>query len=343
MHLITDMKDKRITLSHGAGGKLMYGLIEGLFKKYFSNPILDTFGDAAVFPSKKYTEICFTTDSYTVDPIFFPGGDIGKLAICGTVNDLSVSGSIPFYISVSFIIEEGFEIDTLENIVISMKKASMEAGVNIVGGDTKVVERGKADKIFINTSGIGFKKKSLQLGKNFIKEGDVVIINGNIGEHGLAVIKEREGIKFDVDIKSDCAPLNKLIEEIIESGAKIKFMRDPTRGGIATTLNEIVKEEDFGIIIYEEKIPVSVSVKSFCEILGFDPLYIANEGKVIIIADRKDGDKIINEMRKNKYGKNSEIIGEVVKKPEGKVLLKTEIGSTRIVDMLTGEIFPRIC
>ena len=343
MRLITDMKDKRITLSHGAGGKLMHNLIEEIFKRHFSNPLLDIFDDASVFPSLPEKEICFTTDSYTVQPIFFPGGDIGKLAICGTVNDLSVSGAKPFYISVSFIIEEGFEIEKLERIVISMKKASEEADVKIITGDTKVVEKGKADKIFINTSGIGFKKKSLLLGRDFIKEGDVIIINGNIGEHGLAVIKERKGIEFDAEIESDCAPLNKMIEEIIEDGAKIKFMRDPTRGGIATTLNEIVEGKNFGIILYEEKIPAGENVKSLCEILGFDPLYIANEGKVIIVAERKDADKIINKMRKNTYGRKAEIIGEVVGKPTGKVLLKTEIGSTRIIDMPAGELFPRIC
>ena len=337
------MKDKRITLSHGAGGKLMHNLIEEIFKRHFSNPLLDIFDDASVFSSPPEKEICFTTDSYTVQPIFFPGGDIGKLAICGTVNDLSVSGAKPFYISVSFIIEEGFEIEKLERIVISMKKASEEADVKIITGDTKVVEKGKADKIFINTSGIGFKKKSLLLGRDFIKEGDVIIINGNIGEHGLAVIKERKGIEFDVEIESDCAPLNKMIEEIIEDGAKIKFMRDPTRGGIATTLNEIVKGQNFGILIERRKIPVREEVKSICEILGIDPLYLANEGKVLIVCKNKDSEKILSKMKENEYGKNAQIIGEIVEEPKGKVLLETEIGSKIVIDMLSGGQYPRIC
>ncbi|MCM8785143.1 MAG: hydrogenase expression/formation protein HypE [Candidatus Omnitrophica bacterium] len=341
MHII-NMKENRIVLSHGSGGKLMHNLIENIFLKSFKNDILDKLYDSGIIEFKDF-DICFTTDSYTVDPIFFKGGDIGKLSICGTVNDLAVTGAIPLYLSSSFIIEEGFEIKNLEKIVKSMHAISKKAKVKIVTGDTKVVEKGKVDKIFINTSGIGIRDKRIKLGIERIKEGDVVIINGGIAEHGLAVLISRDTFKIDADIKSDCAPLSGLILEILKETDKIKFMRDPTRGGISATLNEIVKNRDFGIIIYEEKIPVKKEVLSICEILGFDSLNIANEGKVIVICDRKEADIVLKKMRKNIYGKKAEIIGEIVKKPEGKVLIETVTGSLRVLDMPVGEQFPRIC
>jgi len=341
------MENKKILLSHGSGGKLMHSLIEEFFKEKFKNDILDKLADSAVISipmeSEGGYEMCFTTDSYVVDPIFFPGGDIGKLSICGTVNDLAVSGAVPLYISCGFIIEEGFEYENLEKIVFSMSEISKKAGVQIVTGDTKVVEKGKADKLFINTSGVGFKKKSVKLGIEFIKSGDVIIINGSIGEHGLSVLSARENLKFHSNIVSDCNPLNGLILKILEGCPDVKFMRDPTRGGLAATLNEIVSNTDFGIIIDEKNIPVKKEVKAMCEILGFDPMYVANEGKVIIVTGKENSDKIIEFMRKHPFGKDAAIIGEVVKKPEGKVVLETEIGSHRIVDMPVGAQFPRIC
>jgi len=338
---ITNMKKDKILISHGSGGKLMYSLIENIFLKNFKNEIIEKLTDSAVIEFDEF-ELCFTTDSYTVDPIFFNGGDIGKLSICGTINDLSVMGAIPLYLSSGFIIEEGFDMDLLEKITKSMKKISDITRVKIVTGDTKVVEKGKVDKIFINTSGIGIKDKNLKIGIENIKVGDVVIINGSIGEHGLAVLLSRNIFNIKSNIKSDCAPLNKLINEIIEIGG-IKFMRDPTRGGVSATLNEIVKNQKFGILIYEDKIPIKKEVLSMCEILGFDPLNIANEGKVIVICEKKVSEKIIEKMKKNKYGKDAKIIGEIVKEPEGKVILKTITGSIRIVDAPIGEQFPRIC
>ena len=341
MQHITNMKKDKILISHGSGGKLMYSLIENIFLKNFKNEIIEKLTDSAVIEFDEF-ELCFTTDSYTVDPIFFNGGDIGKLSICGTINDLSVMGAIPLYLSSGFIIEEGFDMDLLEKITESMKKISDIAKVKIVTGDTKVVEKGKIDKIFINTSGIGIKDKNLKIGIENIKVGDVVIINGTIGEHGLSVLLSRNIFNIKSNIKSDCAPLNKLINEIIEIGG-IKFMRDPTRGGVSATLNEIVKNQKFGILIYEDKIPIKKEVLSMCEILGFDPLNIANEGKVIVICEKKVSEKIIEKMKKNKYGKDAKIIGEIVREPEGKVILKTITGSIRIVDAPIGEQFPRIC
>ena len=336
------MKENKIILSHGSGGKLMHNLIESIFLKNFKNDILEKLYDSGIIEFDDF-DLCFTTDSYTIDPIFFKGGDIGKLSICGTINDLAVCGAKPLYLSASFIIEEGFEIKNIEKITQSMKKVAEDTGIKIVTGDTKIVEKGKVDKIFINTSGIGIKEKRIKLGIERIEEGDVIIINGEIGEHGLAVLLSRNIYDIDTDIKSDCAPLNKLIIEILKETDEIKFMRDPTRGGVSATLNEIVRNQNFGILIYENKIPIKKEVLSMCEILGFDPLNIANEGKVIIVCSKKESEKVIKKMRKNKYGKKAEIIGEIIKKPEGKVLIETLTGARRIVDMPVGEQFPRIC
>lgn len=333
---------KKILLSYGEGGKLTYKLINELFLKFFKNEELEKLDDSALLKIKN-EDICFSTDSYTVKPIFFPGGDIGKLSVCGTVNDLAVSGAKPLYLSSSFIIEEGFEFKILEKIVKSMAKTAREEKIKIVTGDTKVVEKGGVDKIFINTAGIGIKDKRVSPGIEKIKNGDLIIINGSIGLHGLSVITEREGLEFESKIESDCAPLFSLISHLFKFGEKIKFMRDPTRGGVASALNEIVISRNFGIKIYQEKIPVREDVASLCEILGFDPLYIANEGKVIVIVDRKIGEKVVAEMRKHKYGKEAEIIGEVTEKIKGKVVLETEIGTERIVEFPSGEQFPRIC
>lgn len=334
-------QNSKITMAHGSGGKLMHDLIKKLFLQKFDNPILSSLSDSAII-NLNGNPIAFTTDSYVVNPIFFPGGDIGKLAVCGTINDLAVVGANPLYLSCSVVIEEGFEYELLEKIIDSMKVTAEKAGVEIVTGDTKVVERGKGDKIFINTSGIGIIEKE-DLSVENIKVGDKIILNGSIGEHGIAVLSERAELGLDVNIESDCAPLNDLIQSVIKISNKVKFMRDPTRGGLATVLNEIVENRNFGIILEEEKILVKEEVKAVCEILGFDPLYIANEGKVVIIAGAEDAEKIVEVMRRHPLGKDTHIIGEIVGEPEGLVCMKTRSGGTRIVDMLVGEQLPRIC
>ena len=335
----------QILLAHGSGGRLMHDLIHELFQRYFSNDILDELTDSAVIsklPDGDY-DICFTTDSYVVNPLFFPGGDIGKLAVCGTVNDLAVVGAQPLYISCGFIIEEGLDYDTLAKIVESMAEVAKREGIKIVTGDTKVVEKRSADKLFINTSGIGLKPKQLQLGTQYVRPGDKVIINGTIGEHELAILLARGEFEFEARIQTDCAALTGLIQDVLKVTDKVKFMRDPTRGGLATTLNELVSGMEFGILIHETRIPVRDEVRAICEILGYDPLYLANEGKVVIIVAQEAAEPVLQVMREHPLGKDSEIIGEVVDEPKGKVILRTEIGGHRIIDMLTGVQLPRIC
>ncbi|MCX8083258.1 MAG: hydrogenase expression/formation protein HypE [bacterium] len=338
------MKNEKILLSYGSGGRYMHNLIKEIFVPAFNSPTLSKLTDSAVLKnfSTSYN-LCFTTDSYTVEPLFFPGGDIGKLAICGTVNDLAVMGAKPLYLSCGIIVEEGLEIEILKKIVNSMARTAKKAGVEIVSGDFKVVEKGKGDKIFINTSGIGILKKNLKTGRNFIKAGDRVIINGNIGEHEIAVLSARKDFGISGRIKSDCAPLNGLIERIMEVSDNIHFMRDPTRGGVATTLNEIIEGNRYGIMLYQKEIPLSKGVASVCEMLGFDPLYLANEGKVIVICDEKDTEKVLSVMRKHPSGKKATVIGEVIDEYKGQVVMKTLAGSLRIIDMLSGSQLPRIC
>ncbi|MBN1445449.1 MAG: hydrogenase expression/formation protein HypE [Candidatus Omnitrophica bacterium] len=337
------MKEK-ILISHGSGGRLMHSLIKDVLLKRFASPVLKQLEDSAVLKNVagKY-DLCFTTDSYTVTPLFFPGGDIGKLAVCGTINDLAVTGAEPLFLSCGIIAEEGLETETLKKIIKSMSETAKRANVEIVTGDFKVVERGKADGIFINTSGIGIRRKNIKISRDFIKPGDKVIINGVIGEHELAVLAARKKFGIKAGIKSDCAPLNGLIREILALSGRIRFMRDPTRGGTATTLNEIAEGLDVGILLYEKEIPVSAKVNSLCEILGFDPLYLANEGKIIVICGSKDADKILCVMKKHTLGKRAAVVGEVVREPKGKVIMETSIGSKRIVDMLSGTQLPRIC
>ena len=323
----------------------MHDLIHELFQRHFSNDILDELTDSAVIsklPDGDY-DICFTTDSYVVNPLFFPGGDIGKLAVCGTVNDLAVVGAQPLYISCGFIIEEGLDYDTLAKIVESMAEVAKREGIKIVTGDTKVVEKRSADKLFINTSGIGLKPKHLQLGTQYVRPGDKVIINGTIGEHELAILLARGEFEFDARIQTDCAALTGLIQDVLKVTDKVKFMRDPTRGGLATTLNELVSGMGFGILIHETHIPVRDEVRAICEILGYDPLYLANEGKVVIVVAQEAAEPVLHVMREHPLGKDSQIIGEVVDEPKGKVILRTEIGGHRIIDMLTGVQLPRIC
>jgi len=331
----------RILLAHGSGGKLGHDLIDKNFVPAFNNPILNKLDDSAVFELSG--RLAFTTDSYTVSPIFFPGGDIGKLAVYGTVNDLAMSGATPLYLSLSFIIEEGLLITELEKIVNSIYQAADEAEVKIVTGDTKVVNQGSADKLFINTSGVGIVPPGVDIsGANAIP-GDKVILNGNLGDHGIAVLSKRQGLEFNVPLESDCAPLNRLVAEMLATSANLHCLRDPTRGGLATTLNEFARQSQVGIRIEEASLPVNEAVLAACELLGFDPLYVANEGKLVAVVAPSDADKVLAKMRQNRYGTEAAIIGEVVKEHPGKVVMKTYLGSSRIVDMLVGELLPRIC
>ena len=330
-----------IILAHGSGGKLSHELIEKKFLPFLMNPMLSKLDDSAIFEADG--RLAFTTDSYVVSPIFFPGGDIGKLAICGTINDLSMSGAKPLYLSLSAIIEEGFSLDELEEILRSIKATTEEAEVKIITGDTKVVNRGQTDKIFINTSGIGTIPPGIDISGANAKVGDKLILNGTIGDHGIAIMSQREGLRFSIPIESDCAPLGKLVSEMLETSSNIHCLRDPTRGGLATTLNEFARQSHMGIIIEEDKIPVKEGVRAACELLGFDPIYVANEGKLVALVETIDADKVLARMKQNKYGGESVIIGEVVSDHPGRVIMKTKLGPSRIVDMLSGELLPRIC
>jgi len=331
----------RILLAHGSGGQLMHDLIKKSFVSTLGNPILEKLDDSAVFDLKG--RLAFTTDSYVVSPIFFPGGDIGKLAVCGTVNDLSMTGATPLYLSLSFIIEEGLLLTDLEKIVASIHEAAIEAGVKIVTGDTKVVNKGNADKLFINTSGVGVVPRGVDISGGNARPGDKVIVSGTLGDHGMAVLSQREGIRFQVPVPSDCAPLNKMVAEMLATGAEIHCLRDPTRGGLATTLNEFAQQSRVGIRLDELSLPVNPAVLGACELLGFDPLYVANEGKLVAVVAPDDADRVLAAMRKNKYGQKAVIIGEVTQEHPGRVVLKTRLGASRIVDVLVGELLPRIC
>jgi hydrogenase expression/formation protein HypE len=334
------LKDK-ILLAHGSGGKLAHELVEKGFVKALANPLLAKLDDSAVFDLRG--RLAFTTDSYVVSPIFFPGGDIGKLAVCGTVNDLAMSGAKPLYLSLAFIIEEGFSQSELNKVVDSVRKAADEAGVEIVTGDTKVVPRGGADRLFINTAGVGIIAEGVDISGSNARPGDRVILSGTIGDHGIAVISQREELSFATSLKSDCAPLGGLVADMLKASPNIHCLRDPTRGGLATSLNELAKQSGVSIRIEEQKIPVREEVLAACEMLGFDPLYVANEGKLVAIVSPKDADKVLKAMRKNGYGKEAAIIGEVGVEKPGRVVMKTLLGASRIVDMLTGDLLPRIC
>jgi hydrogenase expression/formation protein HypE len=336
--------EEKILLSHGNGGRMMHDLITNMIVKYFGNKILNEQSDSAIMTVGSQ-EMAFTTDSFVIDPLFFPGGDIGKLAVCGTVNDLAVSGADPVYISVSFIIEEGFPMKDLELIVKSLSEEARKAKVLIVTGDTKVVNKGKCDKLFINTAGIGKvrqKNRLISKARN-ITPGDLILINGTIGDHGMAVMNARESFNFKIPVVSDCACLNELIHKVLDHKTKVKFMRDPTRGGVATVLNELSGKIKLGIEIDESALPVSKGVNAMCELLGFDPLHIANEGKVLLVASRMESPFILEMMKKNKLGKQCAIIGRIVKDHPGKVVMKTITGGRRIIDTLTGDPLPRIC
>ncbi len=320
----------------------MHELIDTLFMSAFKNPMLAARNDGAVFKIPG-AMIAMTTDSYVVDPIFFPGGNIGSLAVHGTVNDLAMCGATPLYITAGFILEEGLAFDDLKKIVLSMAEAAREAGVQVIAGDTKVVPRGKADKLFINTSGIGIVAPGIDIGGQNARPGDLVLINGTIGDHGMAVICKREGLAFENEIKSDAASLNGLVGLMLDAFAGIHVLRDPTRGGVATTLNEIAEQSRVGIRLFEEALPIREDVLGACEVLGLDPLYVANEGKVLAVVPAQGADAVLAAMRSHPLGRGSGCIGEIVSDDPGRVFLRTRIGGHRLVDMLRGEQLPRIC
>jgi len=342
----------RVLLGHGSGGKLSHELIESLFLPQLTNPILQTLDDSAVCSlqgslkaraTKMEGRIALTTDSYVVRPLFFPGGDIGRLAVCGTVNDLSMVGATPLFLSAAFILEEGLPLTTLRRIVASLRRAAREAKVKIVTGDTKVVERGSADGLFINTAGVGIVPDGVNISGSNARPGDAVILSGSIADHGISVLLERAKMGFVNSVKSDIAPLNHLVAVMLRTSQNLHALRDPTRGGLATTLVEIAHQSNVAIRILEEKIVVKQEVAAACEVLGYDPLYVANEGKLIAIVASEDAERVVDSMKKTRYGKQATIIGEVLPDPKGRVLMKTRVGGTRIVDMLSSEQFPRIC
>jgi hydrogenase expression/formation protein HypE len=336
-------QEQVILLGHGSGGTLTNQLIRTVFQDALHNPILDEMLDAALLdlgPGR----VAFTTDSFVVDPIFFPGGDIGKLAVCGTVNDLAVSGAVPLYLSSAFIIEEGFPIADLRRIVASMQKAASAAGVRVVTGDTKVVGRGSADKIFINTTGIGVVPVGRSLSPRRMQPEDIVLVSGAMGDHGLTILAQREGLAFNTPVLSDCTPLNRIVSAVMEAGGDgVRCMRDPTRGGLATTLNELAGQGERGILVQETAIPLRREVIGACEMLGLDPLYLANEGKVIAVVAPEAAEPVLAAMRSLPEGQGAVAIGRVTESDRGLVLLETDLGATRILNMLEGEPLPRIC
>lgn len=339
------LRDEKITLSHGSGGKATHNLIEGVFAPAFSNPLLDPMDDAATFPIEDSEQrLAFTTDTYVVSPLFFPGGNIGQLAVHGTINDLAMAGAQPLYLSVGFILEEGFPIAELRRIVSAMAEAASAADVAIVTGDTKVVQRGKADGLFINTAGVGLLRTRQRIGQSNLQVGDKVLLSGTIGEHGIAVMLAREALDIETDVQSDTAPLHTLVADLLAlPGEGIHCLKDPTRGGVATALNEMALGSEVSIALDEELLPVSSGVRGACEILGLDPLTIANEGKLLAIVAPQSAEQALATMRAHPLGRNAAIIGSVEADPAGMVFLRTEIGGLRVLDMLVGDPLPRIC
>lgn len=337
-----DPSSDRILLAHGSGGELSHELINSIFAREFDNPILHPLDDSAVIPFEG-ARWAFTTDGYVVTPIFFPGGDIGRLAVCGTVNDLSMSGAQPLFLSSGFIIEEGFPLSDLRRIVGSMKKTAAEAGVKIITGDTKVVNRGGADGVFINTAGIGLIPPGILISGGLARAGDQVLLSGTIGDHGVAILSAREGLQFSTALESDCSPLNTLVAKMISASPEIHCLRDPTRGGLASTLNELARQSRVGIWVEENRIPVKEQVRGACELLGFEPWNLANEGKLVAIVAAQSAESVLREMRGHPLGRDAARIGEVREESPGKVLLRTSLGSTRLLDMMVGEPLPRIC
>ena len=337
-----DLHHGRVEMNHGSGGRAMAQLIDGLFARQFANDYLAQGNDGAVLPAPA-GRLVISTDSHVVSPLFFPGGDIGSLSVHGTVNDVVVMGARPLYLAASFILEEGFPLADLRRIVESMACAAVEAGVSIVTGDTKVVEKGKGDGVFITTTGVGVVRDGIVLSGNLARPGDKVLLSGCIGEHGMAILSQREGLSFDTSIVSDSAPLNGLVEAMLDTGVQLRALRDPTRGGLATTLNELAKQSSVGMRLEEEAIPVSPTVAAACEFLGLDPCYIANEGKLVAICAPHDADRLLAAMQGHPLGQRAAIIGEVVEDCHGFVQMTTRLGGRRILDWLSGEPLPRIC
>lgn len=335
-------QQEQIVLGHGSGGKLSAQLIESVFLPAFNNPTLNKLDDQAVLQING-SRLAFTTDAFVVTPLFFPGGDIGRLAINGTVNDLAMSGARPLYLAAAFILEEGLATDELRRIVQSMSESARDAGVQLVAGDTKVVNRGKGDKIFISTTGIGVIEKAVNISADRATPGDKIILSGFIGDHGMAILSQRENLEFEGVIESDCAALHQLVNDMLEASLDIHVLRDPTRGGVATVLNEIAQRSKTGMLLRETDIPVHETVRGACEILGLDPMYVANEGKLVAIVPAQDADAVVDRMHQNPLGRDARVIGEVVREHAGMVLMQTEIGGTRVVDTLFGEQLPRIC
>ena len=340
-----------ILLAHGSGGKLSHDLVATLFLRCFGNPTLLQLDDSAVmtFPAPESesqgSRLAFTTDSYVVSPLFFPGGDIGKLAVCGTVNDLSMSGARPLWLSAGFIVEEGLPLADLERIVASMAATAKRAGVQIVTGDTKVVGRGSADKLFINTAGVGLVPPGVIIAGDRAQPGDLILLSGSIGDHGMTIMTQREGLQFDSPLESDCAPLNGLVSSLMAAlpPGTLHCLRDPTRGGLATALNELAARSGVGIEIDESDLPVREAVRGACELLGLDPLYVANEGKLVAIVAPEATEAALAALRAHEYGRDAVPIGRVTEVHPGRVVLHTSLGARRVVDMLMGEQLPRIC
>jgi hydrogenase expression/formation protein HypE len=345
------MTRELILLAHGSGGRLSHELVERLFVRYFANPTLLQLDDAATIDLPhtqcpiSSTRLAFSTDSYVISPLFFPGGDIGKLAVCGTVNDVSMSGAHPLWLSAGFIIEEGLPLADLERIVASMADTAKGAGVQIVAGDTKVVDRGSADKLFVNTAGVGLVPPGVEIAGDRARPGDMVLVSGSIGDHGMTIMTQREGLKFDSPLESDCAPLNSLVAQLVNTlpDGTIRCLRDPTRGGLATTLNELAERSGVGIEIEESRVPVKEAVRGACELLGLDPLYVANEGKLVAIVAPELAEETLALLRAHQYGREAAIIGLVTQDHPRRVILRTSLGARRVVDMLMGEQLPRIC
>ena len=336
------MRADRILLAHGSGGTMMKELIEELFVAEFADEVLLRMDDAASleFPG---TRLAFSTDTYTVSPLFFPGGDIGRLAVCGTVNDVATSGARPLYLSVGFVLEEGMPVEDLRRILVSMRDAAAEAGVRIVTGDTKVVERGHGDGVYINTAGVGVLPEGIDLSGSHCRPGDAVLLSGTLGDHGIAVVSTREGLSFSTDIRSDAAPLNHLVATVLEAAPDVRCFRDPTRGGLASTLNELAGASGVSITVEEQLVPVNEQVRGACEMLGYDVFQVANEGKMVAVVPPEQAEAALAAMRTAPYGEAAAIIGEVAEGPAGKVYVRTSFGATRIMDMLVGEQLPRIC
>ncbi len=336
------MRQDRILLAHGSGGTMMRELIEDVFMNGFDDDILSR-GDDAAAVDMPPGRVAMSTDTYVVNPLFFPGGDIGRLAICGTVNDVATSGAVPMYLSVGFILEEGFSVEDLRKILVSMRESAAEAGVRIITGDTKVVEKGHGDGCYINTAGIGVVPDGLSLSSAHCKPGDKVLLSGTLGDHGIAVISTREGLSFETDIETDAAPLNHMIAAIVAAAPDVRCFRDPTRGGLASTLNELAGASGTSIVIEENDVPVHDQVRGASEMLGYDVFQVANEGKMVAIVPADQADAALEAMRTAPYGEDAAIVGEVVDSPAGKVYVHTSFGSKRIMDMLVGEQLPRIC